>query len=153
MSRVRYSKASSGVRRSGSLTISTSGRAAAVEVDVGAGDGVGEAIVEALARVFFQVQAGDADALRGLLPSASGTSMPAVLGDGLVELRDLVALGRVGVEVVLAGEDAGLADLAVDRLGGQHGELDGAAVEHGQRAGQAEAGGADVGVGLAAVAG
>jgi hypothetical protein len=74
-----------------------------------------------------------------------------VLGDGLVELRDLVALGRVGVEVVLAREDAGLADLAVDGLGREHGELDAFAVEHRQRAGQAEADGADVGVGLAAV--
>ncbi len=89
--------------------------------------------------------------MRLALPWASGTSMAAVLGDGLVELRDLVALGGVGVEVVFAGEDAGLADLAVDGAGGEDGELDGAAVEDGQGAGEAEAGGADVGVGLAAV--
>jgi hypothetical protein len=44
-----------------------------------------------------------------------------------------------------------LANLAVDGLGREDGELDRLAVEHGQRSGQAEAGGADVGVGLAAV--
>ena len=75
-----------------------------------------------------------------------------MLGDGLVELRDLVALGVIGVEVVFAGEDGALADLAVDGFGGEDGVLDGLAIEHGQGAGQAEAGGADVGVGLAAIA-
>ena len=84
-------------------------------------------------------------------PSPSGTVKPAVFGDGLVELGDLVALGVVGVEVVLAGEDAGLADLAADGSGGEDGELDGLAVEDGEGAGEAEAGGAGVGVGLAAV--
>ena len=124
-------------------------RAAAVEVDVGAGGGVGEAVVEALAGVFFHVEAGDADAFG--VAVGVGDDEVAVLGDGLVELGDLIALGAVGVEVVLAGEDAGLADLAADGFGGEDGELDGLLVQHGQRAGQAEAGGADVGVGLAAV--
>ena len=97
--------------------------AAAVEVDVGAGGGVGEAVVEALAGVFFEVQARDADALQYLLAilAKRGTMEHAVLGDGLVELRDLVALGGVGVEVIFAGEDAGLADFAADGLGGEHG--------------------------------
>ena len=72
---------------------------------------------------------------------------PAVLGDGLVELRDLVALGQVGIEVVLAGEDGALAHLAVDGQSGQRGELDGLGVEHRQGAGQAQADRADVGVG------
>ena len=60
----------------------------------------------------------------------------AVLGDGLVELGDLVALGVVGVEVVLAGEDAGLADLAVDGFGGEHGELDRLALSTGSAPGR-----------------
>ena len=72
---------------------------------------------------------------------------PAVFGDGLVELRDLVALGQVGIEVVLAGEDGALAHFAVDGQRGQRGELDGLGVEHRQRAGQAQADRADVGVG------
>ena len=106
MRRVRYSKTSSALRRSGSLTISSRGGAAAVEVDVGFGDGVGVAIVQAFAGVFFHVQAGDADALDG-----AGGAVPrrdvevAVLRDGLVELRDLIALRVIGVEVVLPRED------------------------------------------------
>ena len=79
-------------------------RAAAVEVDVGAGGGVGEAVMEAFAGVLFHVQAGDADALWA---GRRGDVDVAVLGDGLVELRNLVALGQVGVEVIFAGEDRG----------------------------------------------
>ena len=65
---------------------------AAVEVDVGARDRVGEAVVEALAGVLFQVEAGDADAL-GVACCVGDVDL-AVLGERLVELRDLVALGR-----------------------------------------------------------
>ena len=130
------------------------GCAAAVEVDVGAGGGVGEAVVDAFAGVFFEVEAGDADGLQNRVAGdvEGGDGDGPVLGDGLVELRDLVALGGVGVEVVFAGEDAGFADLAADGAGGENGELDGTAVEDGKGAGEAEAGGADVGVGLSAVA-
>jgi len=59
-------------------------RAAAVEVDVGAGGGVGKAVVEALAGVLFHVQAGDADAFGRT--DRVGDDDHAVLGDGLVEL-------------------------------------------------------------------
>ena len=48
-------------------------RAGAVEVHVGFGVGVGEALMHGFAGVFLQVQAGDADALRW--PSAVVTSM------------------------------------------------------------------------------
>ena len=109
--------------------------------------------MQALARVLFHVQASDADALcdRRAARVERRNLDPAVLGDGLVELRDLVALGRVGIEVVLAREDAGLANLAVDRLRRQHRKLHRLAVQHRQRAWQAEAGRADVRVRLAAV--
>ncbi len=126
-------------------------RAAAVEVDVGARGGVGEAVVEALAGVLFHVQAGDADAL--VLPfGASGTSIQPCSARGLSNWRDLVALGQIGIEVVFAGEDGAFADLAVEGERGQDGELDGLLVEDGQGSGQAEADGADVGVGLGAEA-
>ena len=88
--------------------------------------------------------------MRLVLPPCGGDVDPAVLGDGLVELRDLVALGQVGIEVVLAREDGALADLAVEGERGQRGELDGLGVEHGQRAGQAEADRADIGIGRGA---
>ena len=79
-------------------------RSAAVEIDIGAGGGVREPVVEALAGVFFHVQAGDADGLRDWVPGRveGGHGEGAVLGDGLVELRDLVALGAVRVEVIFA---------------------------------------------------
>ena len=51
----------------------------------------------------------------------------AVLGDGLVVLRNLVALGQVGIEVVLAREDGRLVDAAVQRQRREHGELHGLA--------------------------
>ena len=81
-----------------------------------------------------------------LVPFGRGHVDIAVLGERLVELGDLVALGQVGIEVVFAGEDGALADLAVEGEGGQGGELDGALVEDGQGSGQAEADRADVGV-------
>ena len=87
---------------SGSLTISISGtpeRLRSIEVHSAA---VGKAVVQALAGVFFQVHAGDADAL-GAVRSLDVDV--AVFGQRLVVLRDLVALGQVGIEVILAGED------------------------------------------------
>ena len=72
---------------------------------------------------------------------------PAMLGQRLVELRNLIALGQVGIEVILAGEDGALAHLAVDGQRGQRGELDGLLIQHRQRAGQSQADRADVGVG------
>ncbi len=70
----------------------------------------------------------------------------AVLRERLVELRNLVTLGQIGVEVIFAGEDGVLTDLAIEREGGQHGELNSAPIEDGQRSGQTEAYRADVGV-------
>ena len=55
-----------------------------------------------------------------------------------VVLRDLVALGQVGIEVVLPREDRLGMDPAAQRQGGARGELDGAAVQDRQRAGKAE---------------
>ena len=72
---------------------------------------------------------------------------PAVLGQRLVELRNLVALGQVGIEIILAGEDGALAHLAVDGQRSQRGKLDGLRVQHRQSAGQAQAHRADIGVG------
>ena len=62
---------------------------------------------------------------------------PAMLGDGLVELRDLIALGQVGIEVVLARKDGALPHLAVDPQRSQRGELDGLHIQHRQRPGSA----------------
>jgi hypothetical protein len=89
------------------------GRAGAVQVD--AGHAV-EVFVQALAGVLFQVGAGDADgffhAVAGLVADLDGQA--AALDDGQLELADLVALGQVGVEVILAGEDVGAVEFGAD---------------------------------------
>ncbi len=78
------------------------GDTGAVEIDGRFLVGVGEAFVQALAGVFFEVDAGDADFL---LAALGGNLDETELGEGLVVLRDLVSLGQVGIEVILAGED------------------------------------------------
>ncbi len=67
-----------------------------------------------------------------------------MLGDRLVVLRNLVALGKIGIEVVLAREDRVLAHLAIQRHRGQHRELHCLAVQHRQRARKAQAHRADI---------
>ena len=104
-------------------------------------------VVHELAGVLLHVDAGDAD---GPALPVHLDLHPAVLANGQLELGDLVALGQVGIKIVLAGE----AVLPVQaRVGGQA-QLDGRfhhlAVEHRQRAGHAQTDGAGVGVGRGA---
>ena len=69
--------------------------------------------VNRLRRVFFEMGTHDAD-----LGVAFGGRDDEEAGDAerLVVLRDLVALGIVGIEVVLAVEDRALGDPAVERV-------------------------------------
>jgi hypothetical protein len=117
--------------------------AAAVEVEVGAGAGIGEPVVERLAGVLFHVDPGDPDAARaaaGLeLHGAAGRQRPIVLGD-------LIALGQVRIEVVLAREHRRRLHRAAERMRRPHRELDGALVQDRQRSRQSQADRADVGV-------
>src|SRR5918992_1256579 len=128
------------------------GRAAAVEVDQGADGPVHAARgadVYVLRRVLLQVKPRDADpdpAFRGRYVDVTTRT------DRLVELGDLVPLGKVGVEVVLPGEDRPVRDVAVEREPGHHPELDGLLVGDGQGPWMAEADGAGVGVRGIAVA-
>ncbi len=124
--------------------------AAAIQIDGRSFRGVGEAFVQALARVFFQVQAGDADLLRAAVDLDLDGAM---LGQRLVVLRNLVALGQVGIEIILAGKDRSFVDAAVQRHGRQRGELHCLAVQHRQGSRQAQADGTDVGVGRIAEVG
>src|SRR5438477_80717 len=61
------------------------------------------------------------------------------LADRLVVLADLVRLGAVGIEVVLAMEPARLGDPAVEREADLDRLFDGALVDHRQHAGMAKA--------------
>src|SRR5665647_743366 len=69
----------------------------------------------------------------------------------LAVLADLIRLGQVGIEVVLAVEDVARPHAAVERQGDTRGVLDGALVDHGQRAGVRETLGTGVRVGLVAL--
>jgi hypothetical protein len=92
--------------------------------------------VQALAGVFFEVQAGDADSLAD--PVRLDVD-PAKLGQRLVVLRNLVALGQVGIEVIFPRENRGLIDSAIQRHRRQRGELHGFLVQHGQSPRQSQA--------------
>ena len=94
---------------SGSETISTSGVPARFRSMAGHAR---VAFVQALARVLFQVRARDADALA--LPSSSITSS-ALGDDGQLVLADLVALGQIRIEVILAREHRAARDGGTDR--------------------------------------
>ena len=103
--------------------------------------------MDVLARVVFHVDAGDADA--ALFPVDRDVE-PAVLAEGKLELRNLVVLGHVGVEIVFPGELRALIDGRVDGERHARGVFHGLAVEHGQNAGHSGANFADIGVGLVA---
>src|SRR5947209_1081122 len=97
--------------------------------------------MQALSRIFFHVKSRDADALT--VCEFDG----AMLRERFVVLRDLISLGQVRIEVVLAREDAALVDRALERKGRLDGELHGTAIEHGQGSGKSETHRADIGVG------
>jgi hypothetical protein len=70
----------------------------------------------------------------------------------LAVLRNLVAFGQVGVEVVFAVEHRHRRDSAVERERGANHMLDGFFVGHGQHAGHPQADGAHIRVGQVAEA-
>ena len=98
--------------------------------------------MHALAGVFFHVQPGDAYTLA--CPSLARDVDVAVFGQRLVILRNLVALGQIGIEVVLAREDGGLADAAVQCHRGADGVFDRFAIQHRKGSRESQAYRADV---------
>ena|SRR5689334_8887842 len=97
--------------------------------------------MQALARIFLKVQPSDPNAPAGSICRNLDVS---VLSDGLVVLGNLVSLGQVGIEVVFAGEDRGLADLAIQRHGCTNRVLDGLSIQNRKRSRQSQAHRADV---------
>src|SRR6266705_7097763 len=99
--------------------------------------------MERLARVFFDVQAGDAKLLRAPVRRVSRLVAvrrryfdPAVLGKWAVVLRDLIAFGKVWIKVVLARKNRLLIDVQVQRQSGAGSHLDDSPIEDRQRARQ-----------------
>src|ERR671912_144707 len=103
----------------------------------------GRADVYVFRRVLLEVKPRDADPDFAF---GGGYVDVATRTDRLVELGDLVPLGKVGVEVVLPGEDRAFRHVAVERETCHHPELDGLLVGDGQGTGMAEAHRAGVGV-------
>jgi len=102
--------------------------------------------VDVLAGVLLEVDAGQAD--RAEARHGDG----AAGADRQFVLRDLIALRQVWIEIVLPRPDRPLGDPAAESLAGLDGHLHRGAVEAGQRAGQAQADGADLRVGRRAEA-
>ena len=100
--------------------------------------------MERLARVFFQMHPRDADAAgsarREPLERAGGGERP-------LELRDLITLWQVGIEVVLPREDRSVVDVTPQGQPGAHGQIDGSSVQHRQHTGKTEAHRTDLAVG------
>ena len=119
-------------------------RAGAVVV-VAAGDAV-----DRLAGVLLEVGAGQGDAMRDVADEE--LDRPALDHRRLV-LADLVALGQVGIEVVLAGEDRERRHRRADRQAEADRPLDRAAVGHRQRARKRQVDRRGLGVGLGAEGG
>src|SRR5437016_4095232 len=83
----------------------------------------------------------DADALCG---AGDFDVEPAASRDREFVLGDLVALGKVGIEIVFAGEARTLVHGAIQGDRGAHGHFDRAFVQDGKRAGETEAHRTDV---------
>src|SRR6185437_195976 len=106
--------------------------------------------MHAFARILFHVQASNSDALGSL---RSGDINPTMLTQRFVELRNLVTLGKVGIEIVFSREDRGLVHLAIERHSSQRGELHRTAVQNRQRPRKPKTYWADLGVGSGAETG
>src|SRR6201746_1596312 len=119
--------------------------AGAVEIDIGA---VGMLVVQALAGVLLHVQSLDADT-DGFAILHVEIDL-ALADDRVLVLADLIALRQIGVEVVLAVEDAGQVDLRLQAEAGAHRLLDAFGVDDRQHAGHAGVDEADLAVGLGA---
>ena len=94
-----------------------------------------ELVVQRFAGVFFQVGAHQA---HGFLFLAEQERHLAALHHRNLELADLVALGQVGVEVVLARKDRQRCDRRADGQAEANRPLHGAAVQHRQGARQGQ---------------
>ena len=100
--------------------------------------------MEQLGYILLQVDAGDAD------PPCSAVNLdghPAVLGDGLVVLGDLVPFHEIGIGVVLAIELGVLGDGAVQGQAGHHHEFYRLSVDDRKHTGHTQADWADHGIG------
>jgi hypothetical protein len=124
--------------------------AGTVEIDIGVFVGVLETVVDALAGVVFHVDARNADAF---LHAVDFNVDPAMLGYRLIVLRNLVALGKIRVEIILTGEDGSRIHAAIQGQAGLNRQFDGLPAQHGKGSRQPQTDRADVGIGRSAETG
>ena len=117
--------------------------ATAVEVEVAPEVGIRETFVEAFAGVVFHVQTCDADALL-CAPDLDFESARG--GKGKLVHRDLVALGQVGVKVILARKSRARLNLASDGERRAQSQLQRALIQHWQGPRQPQTHGTGVGI-------
>ena len=118
-------------RRSGSVTISASGVPPRLKSTMLAS----EPWIRPLAPTWISLAASSSRCTRWMRTSPSRPPT----AQRLVVLGDLVALGQVGIEVVLAVEDRARRELGAEREADHQPEVHGAGVGHGQAAGQPQA--------------
>ncbi len=106
-------------------------------------------VVHRLAGILLEVQAFDADLdvfeLALAIRSDGNDDLP-LADDRILELRDLVALRQVGVEIVLAVEDRAVVDHGLEAEAGANRLLDAFLVDDGQHAGHGRVDQRNVGV-------
>ena len=125
-----------------------------VEVHVGAAAARHRSVVDRLPRIFLHVDPSDPDAL-GEAPAAGLLAVdldPAIRRKRLLVLGDLVALGKVGIEVVLPCKDRARMHRTVHGERGPHPEFHSARVQDRQGPRKREAHGAGMVVRIIAVA-
>ena len=116
-------------------------RSGSVEVDAGLAH---KALVQRLASVFFEVGTHQPHRSRH---GVEHEGHMAALHHRQFKLADLVALGKVRIEIILARENAVRGNIRADRQPEADGALDGAAVHHRQCAGQRQVDRAGLGIG------
>src|ERR1035441_1253257 len=121
-----------------------------VQIDGSLVGGIGEALVQALSRVFFEVQASDADLFLDVIDIDADESE---LGQRLVVLRNLVALWQVGIKIILARKNRDFIDAALQSHCREGRELHRLLIQHWQSSRKSQTDGADIGVWRIAKAG
>ena len=99
--------------------------------------------MQTLARVFFQVKASNADRL---LPAWNIDLDRSMFGEWFVVLRDLIALWKIGIEIILARKDRSPVDSALQSHRRQGRKFHGLPVQHGQSPRHSQTHRADVAV-------
>ena len=105
------------------------------------------------AGILFQMQALDTDfdiSEFAILVRADGHGNDALSDDRILELADLIALGEIRIEIVLAVKDGALVDLRLQPKAGADRLANAFLVDDGKHAGHGRVDEADMGIGLGA---